>query len=108
MTDGKTELVKAQKAFFEKVIDITSDLDNVYFDLVHEIAEHRRDWVKTCEWIVEMAETMRSRWAERTSKQFIIGFDTGGLSEDEQDWIYSHPVFQHHHFTASRTPSKTR
>lgn len=93
VTDGKTELVKAQKAFFEKVIDITSDLDNVYFDLVHEIAEHRRDWVKTREWIVEMAETMRSRWAERTSKQFIIGFDTGGLSEDEQDWIYSHPVF---------------
>ena len=40
-----------------------------------------------------MAETMRSRWTERTSRPFIIGFDTGGLSEDEQDWIYSHPVF---------------
>ena len=43
MTDGKTELVKAQKAFFEKVIDITSDLDNVYFDLVHETVLANRE-----------------------------------------------------------------
>ncbi len=93
VTDGKVELVGAQKAYFEKVIDTTFDLDNVYFDLVHEIAEHRRDWPKTRQWIVEMAETMRSHWAERTSKQFIIGFDTGGLSDDEQDRIYAHPVF---------------
>ncbi|MCZ6636505.1 MAG: hypothetical protein O7G87_24170 [bacterium] len=93
VADGKSELVGAQKAFFQKVVEVTYDLDNVYFDLVHEIAEHRRDWVKTRQWIVEMAEYMRSHWAERTSKQFIIGFDTGGLSEEEQDWIYAHPVF---------------
>lgn len=93
VSDNKKELVAAQKAFFQKVVEVTYDLDNVYFDLVHEIAEHNRDWKKTGQWIVEMTETMRSHWAERTSKQFIIGFDTGGLSEEEQDWIYSHPTF---------------
>jgi len=93
VTDDKADLSAAQKAFFNKVVDVTWGLDNVYFDLVHEIAEHRRDWEKTREWIVEMANSMRSHRESKTSKPFIVGFDTGGLSEDEQDWIYSHPAF---------------
>jgi hypothetical protein len=92
-SDGETELEAAQKAFFQKVVDVTWDLGNVYFDLVHEIAEHRRDWEKTRKWIVEMAECMRSHWKKKTSKPFIIGFDTGGQSDEEQDWIYGNPVF---------------
>lgn len=93
VADGNAGLATAQKAFFRKVVDVTWDLDNVYFDLVHEMAEHKRDWLKTREWIAEMAECMRSHWETKTSKPFIIGFDTGGFPEDEQDWIYSHPVF---------------
>jgi len=93
VSDGEEELVAAQKAFFKRVIDVTWDLDNVYFDLVHEMAEHKRDWLKTRQWIAEMAECMRSHWETKTSKPIIIGFDTGGFPEDEQDVVYSHPVF---------------
>ncbi len=60
VADANAGLATAQKAFFQKVADVTWDLDNVYFDLVHEMAEHKRDWLKTRQWIAEMAGCLRS------------------------------------------------
>jgi hypothetical protein len=87
-------LVKAQKAWFEKLVEVTGDLDNVYYDLVHEIGEHYRDWTKTQSWIQEMARAVRQHSRNMQSDQpVILGMDTGGLSEAQRGWIFSRRYF---------------
>lgn len=94
VSDGKTELVNAQKAWFEKLVEVTADLDNVYYDLVHEIKEHHRNWKKVQDWIKEMALTVHNRYAElNPDKPVILGMDTGGLSEAQRDWMFTRPYF---------------
>ena len=55
-----SDLVRAQQAWLEKIVETTADLDNVYYDLVHEIAENYEDWSAMQEWIEVMAQTERS------------------------------------------------
>ena len=55
VSENRTALLNAQKAYFRKLIDETYDLDNVYYDLVHEMAEHYTDWTKTKRWIEAIA-----------------------------------------------------
>ena len=94
VADKKTELVKAQKAWFEKLVEVTADLDNVYYDLVHEIKEHHRNWAKVQPWIKEMALTVRNHCAKlQPDKQVILGMDTGGLNEAQRDWMFRRPYF---------------
>jgi len=94
VADKKTGLANAQKAWLRKLVEVTADLDNVYYDLVHEIKEHHRDWKKVQPWIKEMALTVRKRYAElQPGKQAILGMDTGGLSEQQRDWMFSRPYF---------------
>ena len=94
IADRKTGLADAQKAWFKKLVEVTTDLDNVYYDLVHEIKEHHRDWAKTRAWIKEMTLTVREHSAKlQPGKSVLIGMDTGGLSETQRDWIFSRPYF---------------
>ncbi|MGC1306022.1 MAG: hypothetical protein WA885_02245 [Phormidesmis sp.] len=101
VADQKTQLAAAQRAWFEKVVETTADLDNVYYDLVHEIAENYDDWPKTQVWIEEMAQAVRSRYAQQqteeqaneSSRPIILGMDTGGLEDKQRDWIFSRPYF---------------
>lgn len=80
VADDNTELVNAQKAWFSKLIEETHDLGNVYFDLVHEIAEHCGEWKKTTKWIEEMALTVREQFKEiNPNGMVILGMDAGGL-----------------------------
>ena len=94
VADKKTGLVNAQKAWFKKLVEMTADLDNVYYDLVHEIKEHHREWSKMQSWIEEMALAVRShRTRLQPGKPVIFGMDTGGLSESQRDWIFTRPYF---------------
>ena len=107
VSDDKTNLFNAQKAWFSKLIEETHGLDNVYFDLVHEIAEHCGEWSKTKQWIEEIAQAVRSKWAElEPNKPIVLGMDAGGLDRGVQkrgptiprdgsqvDWIFTRPYF---------------
>ena len=59
---GKEELTEAQKAWFYKVIEETHDLDNVYYDLVHEVGAREVEWERLKSWIEAMALATRQRW----------------------------------------------
>jgi hypothetical protein len=99
VADKKTRLVKAQRAWFLKLIEETTGLDNVYYDLVHEIKEHHRQWSKVQLWIKEMTISIREYNMmlqvdkPRLAKPVIIGMDTGGLSEEERSWIFTRGFF---------------
>lgn len=94
VADKETGLANAQKAWFRKLVEVTADLDNVYYDLVHEIKEHHRDWTRVQRWIKEMALTVRERHAElQPGRKVILGMDTGGLSEQQRDWTFRRPYF---------------
>ena len=53
VSDGNERLLAIQKAYFEKIIEVKHDLDNIYYELVHEIAINYEDWDKTSSWIEE-------------------------------------------------------
>lgn len=94
VADKKTGLVNVQKAWFKKLVEVTADLDNVYYDLVHEIKEHYRQWSKMQSWITEMALTVRKDSIKlQPGKPVIIGMDSGGLSESQRDWIFTRGFF---------------
>lgn len=94
VADDRSELVAAQKAWLRKLVDVTADLDNVYYDLVHEIAENYRDWSKIKSWIDEMAATVRDQYHElQPDKPITLGMDTGGLKQWERHWVFSRSYF---------------
>ena len=94
VADRRSELAEAQRAWFRKLIETTADLDNVYYDLVHELAEHQGDWTKTQAWIENMTTAVRLVWeALDPDRPLLIGMDAGGLEVDRRDWIFSQPYF---------------
>lgn len=94
VADDRPELVAAQKAWLQKLVEVTADLDNVYYDLVHEMSENYRDWSKIQPWIDEMATTVRDRYRElQPDKPIILGMDTGGLKRGERHWVFSRSYF---------------
>jgi len=117
LSDGNKELYEIQKAYFEKIIETTYDLDNVYYELVHELAMNYIDWDKTSEWIEAMAQVVRHKWQEYNPDRSIILATDGGHLEgypfnygggypepgSEMDWVFTRPYFDvliygnHHH-----------
>ena len=94
VTDGRDELAEAQQAFFLKLIDETYDLDNVYYDLVHELAEHQGNWRKTRDWIDGTAGAIERQWRELGARRpLILGMDAGGLRGAQRRWIFTRPYF---------------
>jgi hypothetical protein len=95
VADGRDALAEAQRAFYLKLIDQTYDLDNVYYDLVHELAEHRpRSWRKAKLWIDSMAQAIERRWNQfAAGRPLILGMDTGGLGVSQRTWIFTRPYF---------------
>lgn len=94
VADKREDLVQAQRAWFAKLMETTAGLDNVYYDLVHEIKEHYRDWDKTQLWIEDMAKTVRAEGAGRNpNRPVILGMDTGGLNTAQREWIFTRPYF---------------
>ena len=115
--DGNQALLNIQKAYYEKIIEMTHDLDNIYYELVHEIAINYTDWGKTSNWIEVMAETVRNKWHQyNPDRPIILAIDGGHLAGypfnqgggypqagSEMDWVFSRPYFDvivdgnHHH-----------
>jgi hypothetical protein len=92
--DGRKQLVRAQQAWFVKLIETISDFGNVYYDLVHELAEHQGDWKKTKVWIDAMTGAIGRAWNDQApGRPLIMGMDTGGLSASQRSWIFSRPYF---------------
>ena len=109
VSDRQSGLVEAQKAWLEKVVEETADLDNVYYDLVHEIAENYEDWSKAKDWIEEMANTVREKFAEQQpDRSIILGMDAGGLERQQREWIFSRPYFDVLVFGKSHQVSRAR
>ncbi|MFQ5930620.1 MAG: hypothetical protein ACE5MK_13070 [Acidobacteriota bacterium] len=105
VADGLAALAAAQANWFGKLIEVTADLGNVYYDLVHELAEHQGHWGKTQQWIDAMVGAIRDRWSTlRIRRQLIIGMDAGGLQSSQREWIFTRPYFnlliygKRHHF----------
>jgi hypothetical protein len=117
VVDGREELFAAQRAFFEKIIEETHDLDNIYYELVHELAMNYSDWGKTSAWIERMALAVRAKWRHfNPDRPIILGTDAGHLEGfpfnqsagfpepgSEMDWVFTRPYFdimvygnQHH------------
>ena len=94
VVDDQTGLVEAQQAWLRKLVEMTADLDNVYYDLVHEIAESHSDWSKVQPWLEVMATTIRDRYTQlQPNKQVILGMDVGGLNRRQRHWIFTRPYF---------------
>jgi len=116
-SDGNEELLSIQIAYYEKIIEETYDLDNVYYELVHELAMNYGDWDKTSEWIVTIAHAVRKKWNKlNPDRPIILSIDSGHLrgypfnqgggypeAGSEMDWVFSRPYFDvmiggnHHH-----------
>jgi len=117
VADGQDALFAAHRAFFEKIIEVTYDLDNVYYELVHELAMNYVDWDKTSQWMEATALAVRVKWAELSPERpIILGTDGGHLAGfpfnqsagfpkagSEMDWVFTRPYFdimvygnQHH------------
>ncbi len=115
--NGNEELLQIQRRYYEKIIEVTHDFDNIYYELVHEIAINYSDWAKTSHWLEEMAKTVRRKWKEyNPDREIILSTDGGHLAGypfnqgggfpqrgSEMDWVYSNPLFNiivdgnHHH-----------
>ena len=115
--NGNQELLNIQKAYYQKIIEVTYDLDNIYYELVHEIAINYSDWEKTSHWLEVMAQTVRKKWDSlNPDRVIILGTDGGHLAGfpfnqgggypqpgSEMDWVYRNPLFNvliegnHHH-----------
>jgi len=116
-SDGNQELLDIQIAYYEKIIEETYDLDNIYYELVHELGMTYDDWGKTSTWLETIAMAVREKWNELNPERLIIlstdtghlrgfPFNQGGGYPDpgsEMDWVFSHPYFDvlidgnHHH-----------
>jgi len=127
VADGNDALFQAQRAWFEKIVECTHDLGNIYYELVHELAENYADWDKTAQWLEAVALAIRARWDEcEPDREILLGTDAGflkgfpvcqggGVPRDgsEMDWIFSRPYFnilidggKHHVANAREFPVK--
>src|SRR5690606_15190538 len=89
------------------IIEVTHDLDNIYYELVHELGMNYGDWEKTNQWVEAMAIAVRDKWKQLNPERSIIlatdagqlkGFpfnQSGGFPEkgSEKDWVFSTPYF---------------
>ena len=107
LADNHSQLFEAQKAYFGKIIEMTYDLDNIYYELVHELGMNYSDWAKTSQWIEAIALAVRAKWDKlNPDRPIILGTDaghlkgfpfsqSGGFPEpgSEIDWVFTRPYF---------------
>ncbi len=104
VAEGNVELLELQKAWFLQVIRYTYDLDNVYYDLIHEMGDLiykcGLDWEKSKPWVETMSQTVRNEYNRLSGRSCIMGID-GGISNSDPvnaphpftDWVYSQSYF---------------
>jgi hypothetical protein len=90
VADHDSAMLNIQKRFFQKILGETSDLNNIYYDLIYRLADNQGEWGKTQLWINHIMNHLQMVWAKlQTQRKFIVGLDVGGLSEYQQHWIFS-------------------
>ena len=119
VADGNQELLAIQKAYFEKIIEMTHDLENIYYEIVHEIAINYENWPKTSQWLDNMATTIKRKWRQyHPERKIILSTDAGHLAGhpfnygggypqtgSEMDQVFANDHFNvlidgnHHHVT---------
>jgi hypothetical protein len=99
-SDGQTGLWQIQKKTVEKIIELTADLDNIYFDLSHEFrtdccGAQKTDWAKSKQFFVKVAQTIREKYAElQPEKMPLIGLDAEHFAKSGQrDWNFGNSAF---------------
>jgi len=101
VTDSRSDLIALQKAWIRKLVEVAAGFDNVYFDLVHEMARNRErgwlaepgEWEKVKPWIDVMTATLREKHKDLSGVEAIIGMDGGPFTMQQRDWIFSRPYF---------------
>ncbi len=105
VADNRQQLWAAQKRYFEKIIEVTHDLDNIYYELVHELGMNYADWEKTSQWLEATALAVRAKWdTYNPDRRMILGTDvghlkgfpfnqSGGFPQAEIDWVFTRPYF---------------
>jgi hypothetical protein len=115
--DNDQELFKLQKKYYEKIIEMTYDLDNIYYELVHELGMNYSEWQKVSIWLEKMSHVIRKKWREYNPDRSIILSTDGGhlagypfrqgggfpITDSEMDWVFSRPFFDiiisgNHHY----------
>jgi len=98
VADRNHELVNAQKAWVRKIVELSADLGNVYYDLIHETTRYRQgDWINDEQswpairlWIEEMSKVVKQTYAEfNPAYEAILGLDGGPFTYEQRDWLYN-------------------
>lgn len=101
VVEGNNELLEVQKRWFEKIIETTYDLGNVYYDLIHEFGDlvDHLDLEKGKTWVEYMATAVHRKWIELgAQRQLILGMDAGKdntspIEGEFPTWVFSQPYF---------------
>lgn len=100
VADEESALWEIQRAAIIKVVELTADLDNVYYDLSHEFrtdccGAHPTDWNKAKEFFEAVAHTLRTKYCQlQPAKKPLIGLDAEHFAKAQQlDWNFGNPAF---------------
>ena len=100
VADQRTPLWEIQRDTVQKIVELTADLDNVYYDLSHEFrtdccGAEPTDWDKSKQFFEAIAETIRTTHARvQPGKQPLIGLDAEHFAKaGELDWNFDHRAF---------------
>ena len=100
VADGQAGLWEIQRAAIEKIVELTADLDNVYYDLSHEFrtdccGAERTDWNKARLFFDAASDALRTKYDElQPGKSPLIGLDAEHFHKSGQrGWNFSNPAF---------------
>lgn len=100
VADGRTGLWAIQRAAVARIVELTADLDNVYYDLSHEFrtdccGAQPTDWGKARQFFETVAGTIRERYSElQPGKRPLIGLDAEHFAKSGQrDWNFDSSAF---------------
>jgi len=100
VADRQTGLWEIQCAVIEKIVELTADLDNVYYDLSHEFrtdccGAEPTDWNKAKQFFEAAAGMLRTRYAKlQPGKIPLIGLDAEHFAKaGQRGWNFNNPAF---------------
>ena len=100
VADEQTGLWDIQRAAIEKIVELTADLDNVYYDLSHEFRNdccgaEPTDWNKAKLFFEAAVGVLRTKYDElQPGKSPVIGLDAEHFAKaGQRGWNFSHPAF---------------
>jgi hypothetical protein len=100
VADKQTRLWDIQRAAVVKIVELTADLDNIYYDLSHEFrtdccGAQYTDWSKAEQFFDAVADTLRTKYMElQPGKKPLVGLDAEHFAKaGQRDWNFRNPAF---------------